>query len=94
MARIWATSFSVAAQFLAEGLIVGLVAWVIAAPLSYGISQVLVGALPFGGDFDITYSPWALVVGLVGMVFLVSVASLLPSLAAARRTVSDILRYQ
>jgi putative ABC transport system permease protein len=94
MRSVGATSFSVAAQFLAEGLIVGLVAWVIAAPLSYGISLVLLKALPFGGDFDITYSPWALVVGLAGMVFVVSVASLLPSLAAARRTVSDILRYQ
>jgi putative ABC transport system permease protein len=94
MRSVGASSSVIATQFLAEGLLVGLVAWVIAAPLSYGISQVLVGALPFGGDFEISYPPVALLVGLLGMIFIVTVASLLPSLAAARRTVSDILRYQ
>ena len=32
--------------------------------------------------------------GLVGMLAVVALASLWPSLAAARKTVSDILRYQ
>jgi ABC-type lipoprotein release transport system permease subunit len=32
--------------------------------------------------------------GLVGMIIVATVASLWPSIAAARRTVSDILRYQ
>jgi len=31
---------------------------------------------------------------LVGMIIVATVASLWPSIAAARRTVSDILRYQ
>jgi len=35
-----------------------------------------------------------MVFGLVGMLAVVTVASLWPSLSAARKTVSDILRYQ
>jgi ABC-type lipoprotein release transport system permease subunit len=34
------------------------------------------------------------VIGLVGMVVVATLASLWPSLAAVRKTVSDILRYQ
>ena len=38
--------------------------------------------------------PIALVYGLVGMIVITVLASLGPSLGAARRTVSAILRYQ
>jgi ABC-type antimicrobial peptide transport system permease subunit len=54
----------------------------------------LIKVLPFGGSYDLSYPLSAPLIGLVGMVALVAVASLLPSLAAARKTVSDILRYQ
>jgi putative ABC transport system permease protein len=94
MRSVGASSSTVAGQFLAEGLFIGLIAWLIAAPLSYVISQSLITNLPFGGDFQISYPPLALIVGLVGMLGLVAVASLVPSISAARRTVSDILRYQ
>ena len=94
MRSVGAGAGAIALQFLTEGLIVGMVAWVIALPLSYLVSQVLITVLPFGGTYEIIYPMTAPLVGLLGMVFLVTVASLLPSLAAARKTVSDILRYQ
>jgi ABC-type antimicrobial peptide transport system permease subunit len=75
-------------------LVVGTVAWVLAVPVSLGVRALLLAGLPFGGEFDLSYPPLTLIVGLGGMLFLVSVASLWPSLSAARRTVSDILRYQ
>jgi putative ABC transport system permease protein len=93
MRSVGATSQSVALQFLVEGLTIGLVAWLIGIPFGYMISLALNAALPFqelGGGFP----PQTIILGLVGMVIVVTVASLWPSLGAARRTISDILRYQ
>ncbi len=94
MRSVGAGSGVIVTQFLAEGLIVGVVSWTLSAPLSYLFSKGLVNALPFGGTYELPYPPISLVLGFVGMVVIVTVASLLPSLAAARKTVSDILRYQ
>ncbi len=93
MRSVGATSQSVALQFLVEGLTIGLLAWLIGIPLGYGISLALNAALPFeelAGGFP----PQTIILGLIGMVVVVTIASLWPSLAAARRTISDILRYQ
>jgi putative ABC transport system permease protein len=94
MRSVGATSWSVALQFLIEGLAVGVVAFLLAIPISLGLRAVLIGLLPFDGDFDLSYPPETLVVGFVGMIVLVTVASLWPSFSAARKTVSEILRYQ
>lgn len=94
MRSIGATSWAVATQFLFEGLVVGIVSWLLAIPLSFLIREGLLVALPFADVFEIAYPPMTLGVGLVGMLVLVTVASLWPSLSAARKTVSDILRYQ
>jgi putative ABC transport system permease protein len=93
MRSIGAGSWTVAGQFLVEGILVGMIAWVIGAPLSYLLAKGLVAMLPFGID-DIGYAPIALVVGLGGMIVIATVASLWPSIGAARKTVSQILRYQ
>lgn len=80
-------------QFMMEGLIVGFIAWVIAIPLSYGAGYLLydtLGVDPVGYRFP----PYVLLIGLIGMQVIVAAASLGPSLNAARKTVSDILRYQ
>jgi putative ABC transport system permease protein len=94
MRSVGASSGAIAVQFLVEGLLVGLFAWLVAAPLSYLVSQGLIAVLPFGGTYTIAYPLTAPIVGLIGIVALVTIASLLPSLSAARKTVSEILRYQ
>ncbi len=94
MRSVGASSGTVATQFLFEGLFVGVFSWLLAIPLSLGIRAVLLVGLPFGDTFDIPYPPMTLVVGFVGMIFLAAIASLSPSFGAARKTVSDILRYQ
>ena len=93
MRSVGASSGAITLQFLIEGLVVGLVAWAIGVPLSYVLGQGLIAALPFE-EFGIGFPLLTLIVGLVGMLIVVTLASLWPSLAAARRTVSDILRYQ
>ena len=94
MRSVGASASTVAVQFVTEGMTVGIIAWLFGIPLSYLLSLVLVQALNFGDVFDLSYPLITLVVGLAGMIVVVLIASILPALSAARKTVSDILRYQ
>ena len=93
MRSIGASSFTVASQFLTEGMLVGISAFIVAAPLSYLLGLGLIASLDITLE-GIGYEPIALVVGLIGSVVITVLASLGPSLGASRRTVSSILRYQ
>ena len=93
MRSIGASSSTIASQFLVEGMLVGIIAWCIGVPLSYGISQLLTNALPLE-EFEIGFPIISLGLGLVGMLVIAAIASIWPSLSAVRKTVSDILRYQ
>ena len=92
MRSVGAGAPTVAGQFLTEGMLVGMSAFVVAAPLSYLIAQGLISSLEI--PIDIGYEPIALVIGLIGVTVITILASLGPSLGAARKTVSSILRYQ
>jgi ABC-type lipoprotein release transport system permease subunit len=94
MRSIGASSQSIAAQFLTEGLIVGTMAWLIGVPLSYGLFHALIVAFNFGDMVGLEYSLGTVVVGLVGTLTLAAISSISPALTASRKTVSDILRYQ
>ncbi|MCQ3930386.1 MAG: hypothetical protein DPW16_07985 [Chloroflexi bacterium] len=94
MRSIGATSVAVALQFLIEGLIVGLVAWVIGVPIGYMLNQSLAESLNFGDAFAPDYPVLVTIIGLTGTLMVATFASLWPSAGAARKTVSDILRYQ
>ena len=93
MRSIGARSFTIVSQFLVEGLIIGLIAWLLAVPISYLLAKGLISALDMS-DFEFHYPVWVLGLGLGGMLAIAFVASLWPSIAASRKTVSDILRYQ
>ena len=95
MRSIGASSFTVTSQFLTEGMLVGMSAWIVAVPLSYLLAQGLISSLGMDEFIEgIGMEPIALVIGLIGMIVITVLASLGPSLGAARRTVSTILRYQ
>jgi len=94
MRSIGAGSSTVALQFLTEGLVVGIIAWLVGLPLMFLIQAALLAITGFGDTFPLEFSPAAAIIGLIGMLIITTVASLWPSLGAARRTVSDILRYQ
>ncbi len=93
MRSIEASSVKVISQFLVEGILVGITAWVVAVPLSYLLGIGLVGMMP-SGIKDIGYDPISLVYGLIGMIVIATIASIWPALSAARKTVSEIIRYQ
>ena len=94
MRSLGAGSTTIIVQFLVEGLLVGILAWIIGLPLSYGISLLLNSALGADAFFDFSYPPRVALQGLIGVIVLAAIASIWPSVTAARKTVSDILRYQ
>jgi ABC-type antimicrobial peptide transport system permease subunit len=94
MRSIGAGSSTVAIQFLTEGLVVGVIAWLVGIPLMILIQYALLNITGFSETFPFQFSPMAVVIGLIGMLIVTTIASLWPSLGAARKTVSDILRYQ
>jgi putative ABC transport system permease protein len=93
MRSIGASSRVILTQFLLEGLLIAVIAWAIALPFSYYLGRLLLGTIPFGGIFY-RYPLVVMVYGLVGSLLIATVASVWPALSAARKTVSDILRYQ
>ena len=93
MRSIGASSFTVAGQFLTEGMLVGMSAFIVAVPLAYLLAQGLISGAEITIE-GIGMGTIALVIGLIGMIVITVLASLGPSLGAARRTVSAILRYQ
>ena len=93
MRSVGATSSAIIIQFLLEGVLVGALAWIAAAPLSVALGMGLMAVLPF--DYlTFSYPPVVLVMGLGGVLVIAALASLWPSLMASRKTVAEILRYQ
>jgi putative ABC transport system permease protein len=94
MRSIGAGSTTIVAQFLVEGVLVGFIAWLAAIPLSVGLGYLLYGAMAGDSAFVFHYPPDVVLLGLVGVLVIAAAASIYPSMSAARRTVSDILRYK
>ncbi len=93
MRSIGASSRTVAVMFMLEGMLVGFGAWLVGIPISYGLALMLNAAFRLE-TVKFSYPPEVLVLGLAGMLLIAALASLGPSLSAARKTVSEILRYQ
>ncbi len=93
MRSLGAGSFTIMAQFLVEGVMVGVIAWIVGLPLSYMLGMGINAALDFG-DIAFSYPLPVAGIGLVGVVVVASLASIWPAMIAARKTVSDILRYR
>ncbi len=94
MRSIGAVSSAISTQFLIEGWIVGIISWAVGVPLSFLLFNALITTFNFGDAVGVSYTPSTILIGLVGMLVIATISSLWPSVAAARKTVSDILRYQ
>jgi putative ABC transport system permease protein len=94
MRSVGAKSPTIIVQFLAEGVLVGVLAWIVAAPLSIGLAWALTEILPFGDFIEFAYPFVLLPIGFVGILIVATISSVWPSVSAARKTVSNILRYQ
>lgn len=93
MRSVGASSRTVMSQFMLEGIWIGLLAWMAAIPLGILMGQSFLGILPL--DYMVLdFPPQLVALGLGGVMIVVTLASLWPSLMASRKTVSEILRYQ
>ena len=97
MRAIGATSRSVAGIYIAEGIIVGVLSWLLSAPVSYLASRFFsdaVGMATMEAPLEFRYS----IAGLLGWLALVTVigalASLWPARNATRVSVREALSYE
>jgi putative ABC transport system permease protein len=94
MRSIGASSSTVATQFLTEGLVVGVISWVFGLPIAALVQLALLEIIQARDLFGFQFSVTGALIALVAMLIITGIASILPSLSAARKTVSEILRYQ
>lgn len=94
MRSVGATTRVIIRQFLIEGIVVGLVAWIGAVPLSYYLSRLLLDSVPYHEVIRFEYTLLAPVIGLVGVLIITLLATIYPGIRASRKTVAEILRYQ
>jgi putative ABC transport system permease protein len=92
-----AVSFTVAGIFVTEGVLLGVLSWLLAVPLSYPGSRVfnnVIGVTMFSVPLDFRYPVFGLLLWLVIVVVLSALASLWPALGAAKVSVRESLAYE
>lgn len=97
MRAIGASSGTIGRLFVGEGLILGLLSWVIALPLSIPAGQLMaqaLGAAVGGGTILYKYTPTGAIYWLGIITVLSIVASLLPARGATRISVRESLAYE
>ena len=82
---------------LAEGLLIGILSWLVGAALALPISKLMsdaIGQSLFNAKLDFQFSMLGAVLWLAIVLALAALASLLPALRAARITVREVLAYE
>ncbi len=96
MRAVGARSRTILGVFVMEGLLQGILSWLIAVPLSLLASPFLAAALGktlFGGNLDYQYNWPAIGVWFGLMLVIAAIASLMPANSATRISVRDSLAY-
>lgn len=97
MRAIGASNWSVMKLFLGEGLVIGLVSWVLAAPLAWPISQFLctrLGMVLIQTPLHIDFSLVGLLFSLAFIMLVATGATFFPARNATRLSVREILTYE
>ncbi|RPJ26605.1 MAG: FtsX-like permease family protein, partial [Chloroflexi bacterium] len=93
---VGARSRSILGIFVMEGLLQGVLSWLIAVPISFLASPILANALGnamFGATLDYQYNWSAVTTWLVAVLIVSVLASILPARGAIRISVRDSLAY-
>ena len=80
-----------------EGLVIGLITWVLAIALSFPISYILltiVGEAMMGSAMTLSITPMGIVLWLAVVIALSIFASIMPARNAARLTINEVLAYE
>ena len=97
MRSIGAKSSSIGWIVITEGLIIGIVSWLIAIPVSIPMTMIfnsLMGNLMFGTALSFVFSPSGLGIWLTIVLAMALIASLLPAYRAMRMSVRETLAYE
>jgi len=97
MRAIGASSWAIQSIVIVEGVVIGLISWVISIVLSIPLTNVLcfgVGMAIMTAPMPVVYSISGSITWLLGTLLLAAIASALPAGRASRLTVRDTLAYE
>ena len=97
MRAIGASDGAVLRIVLLEGLIIGLMSWVIGGAAAIPLSRLLTSAVGnslFQAEPTYTFSTWGAILWLITVLLLALFASYLPARSASRLTVREVLSYE
>ncbi len=97
MRTIGAVDKVVMQTVILEGLVIGMITWIIAIGLSYPISSALLGIIGqamAGATFTLIFTPLGVFVWLGVVIVLSIIASVMPARNAARLTINEVLAYE
>jgi putative ABC transport system permease protein len=97
MRAIGAVDFEIMKTVIIEGVMIGMITWVLAIGVSFPISNILLKIISdsmMGSSMDLAFTPFGIYLWL-GVVLLLSViASIIPARNAARLTINEVLAYE
>jgi len=97
MRTIGAVDLVIMQSVIIEGLVIGLITWLLAIGVSFPISFVLlkiVGEAMMGSAMALVFTPFGILLWL-GIVIVLSIfASIMPARNAARLTINEVLAYE
>jgi putative ABC transport system permease protein len=97
MRAIGASNRSVRRIFIVEGIIIGVLSWLVGALLAYPVSKGLsdlIGDQFLSAPLVYTFSITGAIIWLVVVIVLATIASFLPAWNASRITVREVLAYE
>jgi putative ABC transport system permease protein len=97
MRTIGAVDLVIMQSVIIEGLVIGLITWILAIGLSFPISYLLltiVGEAMMGSAMSLSFTPLGILIWLAVVIILSGVASILPARNAARLTINEVLAYE
>jgi putative ABC transport system permease protein len=96
MRAIGAQSLILMGMFVMEGILQGLLSWIIAVPLSFALGQPIayqLGQIMLQMDLDYVYSYEAIIIWLIIILAISIIASILPARSATKVSVRESLAY-
>ncbi len=97
MRAIGAVDLEIIKSVVIEGMMIGLITWVLAIGLSFPISKLLlqiISASMMGSNMDVAFTPMGIYIWLGVVIVLSFFASILPARSAARLTINEVLAYE
>jgi putative ABC transport system permease protein len=97
MRAIGAVDLEIIKSVVIEGVMIGLITWVLAIVVSFPISYFLlniVSVAMMGTSMDLSITPEGMIIWLLVVVVLAFFASILPARNAARLTINEVLAYE